>query len=657
MIAVCKHMLLTEAVKELRITEGIMQKLLTVSVLSLATVLTGCGKSGDQADSPNVVTAQRVAAFKLPTPVASADGAASCARNEQLAGGRNYRVELTSASGEPIVFQVIEPKVINCTAGNPLMLHGHGFGGSRETAPEGGFLERLQDNGYAVISIDQRGFGESGGTVRVMDPNFEGRDLLQILDWAEDNLDYLAHDRRADRSFNLVVGTTGGSYGGMYQLLLHNMDREKQRLDVLTPNITPHDLRYSLNPGGTVKSAWALLLVVGGEVGATQPLIQGLDPVIKETLLRGAVFNRIDVGALPFFYYHSAKYFLDARPVSEQDPINFVLGPLSGSTAYEVDAVKPAPIDILFTQGMRDGLFNFNEAWENYKGYAALGGDVRLFTHESGHILPGTDTVLSQLGPLNMVLDPILGGLNSVGVSLPDLQGPAGSENCGVLNRDDVVLAFLNEKLNPPSAESISAEVTSGLALLQDKVCLSVAESDAEWVDVDVIEASTDPVTLPATLLPVPNSVLGLTSLLAPTFIEVLPPAPGRVLAGIGKLDVELSIPGLPLNGCDIANMIPAALAGLLPATGCDAIIHVGWGVRNGMAAPRLIDEQITPLRGLGSHSVDMVGVGERIADDESVGLLVYGYNLQFLSSLSRDLLVPAVSITGTVRPPLLGGN
>ena len=305
--------------------------------------------------------------------------------------------------------------------------------------------------------------------------------------------------------------------------------------------------------------------------------------------------------------------------------------------------MKPLPVDVLFTQGMRDTLFNFNEAWNNFTGYQALGGDVRLFTHESGHILPGTDTVISQLGPLNMALDPLLGGLNSVGVSLPELQAPAGQNEYGELTRDDVTLAFLNEKLTPPSAETIKSEVLAGLELMKDRVCLSVGDQDAEWVAFDAIEANADAVELPATLIPVPNSVLGVTSLLAPTFI--------------GKLEVNLAIPGVPLNGCDVANMLPAVLAGILPATGCDAIIHVGWGARSGMSAPRLIDEQLTPLRGLGSHQIDMVGVAERIADDESVGLLVYGYNLQFLTSLSRDLLVPAVSITGTVKPPLLGAN
>ncbi len=44
------------------------------------------------------------------------------------------------------------------------MLHGHGFGGSRSLSGFDDYLEA----GFTVISIDQRGFGESTGTVRVM---------------------------------------------------------------------------------------------------------------------------------------------------------------------------------------------------------------------------------------------------------------------------------------------------------------------------------------------------------------------------------------------------------------------------------------------------------------------------------------------------------
>lgn len=645
-----------------------------VSVSLLAVLLSACGGSdsgspavvatantptpqaGPEEEPPVPVVARRLPAWQTPgltlAEVDSQAVTASCRASRALAGGANYQVLLTSASGETISFQVMEPGNVDCVTGHPLVLHGHGFGGQRETDPTGTQLQRLLDNGYAVISIDQRGFNESSGTVRVMDPNFEGRDLLQILDWAESHLDYLAHDRQPGGDFNLAAGATGGSYGGMYQLLLHNIDPQ-HRLDVLTPDITPHDLTYSLSPNGTIKSAWALLLVVGGESGANQPLLAGLDPAIKETLLRGAVFNVIHQGALPFFYYHSAAYFLDALPAEQQAPMDFLTAPIAGGLEYEFAALQPEPVDILFSQGIRDTLFNFNEGWQNFQGYRALGGDVRLMGHESGHILPEIAGLLDQLGPLAEGVAPLQDLLNSLGLDLPELQQAGGAAACGDLGRDDAVLVFLNEKLEPPRAEQVAEDVIAAVDRLQEEICLPLKDGDAVWRTVNQIDDENRvQATVAATPVPVPNSLLGLTGLLAPTFIplENLPDDLVGV-AGIGALDVTLSLPllGVPAY-CDEAVDLPEEL----PATGCDAIVHVGWGARIGSAAPRLIDDQITPLRGLGHHQVDMVGVAEALEEGEELGLLVYGYHLQYLSSLSRDVLVPAVNISGTVQVPVL---
>ena len=71
------------------------------------------------------------------------------------------------ASTDTLVVQVMEPAELTAGESYPLVLHGHGYGGSRDTAPST-FQQRLRDAGYYVISIDQRGFGESSGTVRVM---------------------------------------------------------------------------------------------------------------------------------------------------------------------------------------------------------------------------------------------------------------------------------------------------------------------------------------------------------------------------------------------------------------------------------------------------------------------------------------------------------
>ena len=65
--------------------------------------------------------------------------------------------------------------------------------------------------------------------------------------------------------------------------------------------------------------------------------------------------------------------------------------------------------------------------------------------------------------------------------------------------------------------------------------------------------------------------------------------------------------------------MSPIGLAGLEP--GCDPMLFIGLGVnRNG--AWRLIDDQVTPVRGFGKRHVELTGVAERLAEGESLGLM-----------------------------------
>lgn len=665
---------------------GTRKLLRLVAVTALVGALAACGASSTSSNDNNnnagagggsPTSTASVAAYQAPgvviSPEVGSSNEASCKNKRNLAGGRHYQVTLTSASNQTISFEVMEPKSINCKEGNPLVLQGHGFGGSRTVDPSGTFLERLQNNGYAVVSIDQRGFGQSGGTVRVMDPNFEGRDLLRILDWVESHLDYLAHREKSDGSYNLVAGSIGGSYGGMYQLLLNNIDA-KHRLDVLAPDITPHDLRYSLNPNGVIKTGWDLVLVAGGELGSASsgahvPLLEGLDPVIKETLIRGGVFNVFPEGSMPFFYYHSAAYFLDAKPADAQDAQEFLLSPLSGGLGYDYPAIKPEPVDILFTQGFRDTLFNFNDGWANFLAYRALGGDVRLMTHESGHILPVSVQTLfaaAPEGPLQDSAAQLTTALAQLPLNIPEFQAPAGSANCGALNKDDATLAFFNAKLKPPTPEAIPEEVLSGLEDLRHNICVSLTPAAGSTAAHSVMVKLTDfqapgdfggaskrtVVSVNAPLIPTGNGVLGLLSPALPTFVPLTLPETAanlRTVAGIGELDISVN-PSLPISGCALTALLP----GEIPVRGCDSIIWIGLAAKKGAGAVRLLDDQLTPVRGLGAHTLDMTGVAELLQEGEVLGLAIYGFHPQYPISISRDVLVPAVNVTGQVALPLM---
>jgi len=637
--------------------------------------------------------------------------APACSENAQQprAGGGIYSVNLQSASGANIAFTVLEPAEFNCAQGNPLVLEGHGYGGSRATAPRG-IMSNLIEAGAGVISIDQRGFGESGGTVRVLDPDFEGQDLLQILDWAEANLDWLRYasdEPVGEREFNMVAGATGGSYGGGYQMLIHNIDPLK-RLDALTPDIAWNDLRYSLNPGGaygienfeaaegnvepvgTVKSGWALLLVAGGESGSLQPKLQAGDPtavlssgqdnLIRETLLRGSTANRFPEGALEFFRYHSPSYWCDAEAPGAQ---TFLQSEVTPGLAPKT----PDPVDILFTQGFRDTLFNFNDALHNFSCYRALESsegkkaDVRLLTHQSGHILPLSPSMVPGLADLTE--QGAQNGLNEI-----EFQKPGGPFACGDLAIPEAQFAFLVEKLfTAQEAAAIKNASESNafnqLAANKGKVCLSLnddvgqgtaSENAAVWVNENTLfdklapkakglptESAIDPVAIDFTPGADPLSVLtsAATGILrypfAPAVMPIELPSGVSTIAGVPTATFEIA-PAVDMVMNPVCSeiyaataMSPVGLLGLEP--GCDPILFVGLGV-NRDGAWRLIDDQVTPIRGFGKRHVELTGVAERLAEGETLGLLVYGYHPQYLATASRDLLTPLVALRGSLNLP-----
>jgi pimeloyl-ACP methyl ester carboxylesterase len=287
--------------------------------------------TGDNSDScPNTETGQP--SNNLGCSASQFDHA-SCEGNFKIEGGRSYQVILpftdTNNSQQRISFQIMEPTSFDCDnadkGAHPLMMHGPGYSSSRK---ESGF-DNYRADGYTVISWDPRGFGDSSGSVKAMDPEFEGRYLIGVLDWIEQNLDYLAWRNESTQAFisrptdrtsiaggdNLVVGSQGGSYGGAYQLLLISVD-PKKRLDAIAPDITWYDMRAALNPGDVIKTAWGSLLAVGGtSTGYTSLFAEetlntdndvvdnGPDPFIQETLTRALATNEWPRQSLDWFEY------------------------------------------------------------------------------------------------------------------------------------------------------------------------------------------------------------------------------------------------------------------------------------------------------------------------------------------------------------------
>jgi hypothetical protein len=619
---------------------------------------------------------------------------ASCDITTRLEGGRSYQVVLpftdSNGSQQRISFQILEPTTFKCDnadqGAHPLMMHGPGYSMGRKTS---GF-ETYREDGYTVISWDPRGFGDSTGSAKVMDPEYEGQYLIHVLDWIEQNLDYLAWRNESTQEFsprpingisiaggdNLLVGAQGGSYGGGYQLLLIAVD-PKKRLDAIAPDMTWYDLRDALNPGDVIKTVWgSALTVLGTSFGyASLPtketlnednlpqeapsednnvLFSGQDPFVQETFVRALATNKWSRQSLNWFEYRGGfgawckasglpslpypSYVVDADDMLDQtDSDNtpdktyrmgegerlghgeFLVNPGNYPSQYLNG------LDVLLTQGMIDTLFHFNQAWWNHQCLNAAGANVSLYTHNSGHVIPYGQS--------------------------PD-KVSSDNDSCGFYKSDDQKPWF-DERLKTPNttvAEDTCFALGGSLQEEPDDTVKLAAE------DVLVFGNGNNDQFTERTVTPqtaIPNGPAG--------FLNLSASAP--VVAPLGKIQVidGAILAGIPHLTVTVSNFNGGDEAVLDCDTGCDSIIFVGLGKKIAGEVGQtfsLIDDQLQPIRGLGAHDIDLVGIAERLDKDDELAVLFYAVHPQFASSASRDLTIRAVNISGDVFLPLyVSGN
>ncbi|MEQ1440293.1 CocE/NonD family hydrolase [Fontimonas sp. SYSU GA230001] len=471
----------------------------------------------------------------------------------------------------------------------PLILHSHGWGGNRIDASDAQTnnqnadtstlysrvvdlqVKSFWDAGYAVISFDERGIADSGGAVRVMDPEYETVDAMAILDWAQANLD-LATDAGGDP----LVGTIGGSYGGGFQLLLAARDA---RVDAITPSVTWYDLNDALQPGGVLAKGWlaGLCLVAKTDQRRMDAVVQtaceeGADlPTTRygeDVVLSGAAITA-------YFREHSLAAF-ERR---HRDP---------------ADPYRMPPVHALFVQGQRDTLFSLDHAASGFAFLSELGGDVRLLTHQHGHILPAPFSTNAALGSIA----------------------------CGAHDTIAAIHAFMDAKLRGHAA------ALDGLP----RVCLSL--DDAEGIDLDAV-----PVGGAVVLTVPPTSVTGLD---------------GNVGAGTGPVFVPLAEP-IAGSGQVLAGVPTATLSVRSDVPGTIGTAFVAIGIQRGDTPPFPVDYQVQPLRSDRTHDDEALrGVAERLQPGDRVGLLIYGDFVEFEpAGQPLNFVANAVTVEGTVRLPI----
>jgi ABC-2 type transport system ATP-binding protein len=294
---------------------------------------------------------------------------------------------IISFDGTAIVYNLFEPLHPAAHSLYPI-LEGPGWGGAGETSPD----EQLLAAGYAEMTWDPRGFGQSGGVAEVDSPGAEGRDVSALIDKvltgrAEIAVDHggygrqphYVNDRRRSNTYGEpAVGMTGGSYGGGIQFATGAFDK---RVKAIVPVITWNNLNYSLWPGNVIKLGWGELLYGAGFGEGAASHVQGD--------VQGAPAG--GDGGMQTGGYDPNLHYAEVTGATLGYPDHTMLA-WYGQRSMAVYGAGPAghvpDVPTLLIQGTVDTLFNLNDAWSNYveiKGhYPAL--PVKLITFCGGHV-------------------------------------------------------------------------------------------------------------------------------------------------------------------------------------------------------------------------------------------------------------------------------
>jgi hypothetical protein len=370
--------------------------------------------AGASAQITSVLAGQTVSGSAIPCTTQS-DGVRVCQGDYSSSGGPDLR--LKSFDGTPLALYVILPPASSGPDGHyPLVVQSHGWGskasGPSNTEYFGPTGDQWARDGYAVLELTARGFGDSCGSaasrladasgclngyIRLDDDRYEVRDVQNAVGLLVD--EGIVDPAR--------IGVTGESYGGGVSLALATLKNRIMNPDgTLSPWRSPDgtplsiaaaapvipwsDLVYSLVPNGRtldsqITSPTADLNPIGIE---KQSFVSGLYALGQESgfysppgtnsqadlttwytsLNAGEPYdsNSEDLAIVKqIAQYHSSYYLLDG--------------------AYGTALEAPAPL--LIANGFTDDLFPVDEAIRYYNLDQKLypSDPISLFDFDGGH--------------------------------------------------------------------------------------------------------------------------------------------------------------------------------------------------------------------------------------------------------------------------------
>jgi len=289
-----------------------------------------------------------------------------------------HDVTVTSFDGTKIVAHWFVGKGLAPGQRAPTILEGPGWSSAGDTNSEGGGLDagtifgvpgisNFVKHGYNVLTWDPRGFGQSGGTVEIDDPRYEGRDVQALIDWvakqpeaqmdqscSSSHLKGKRHKKKhakkrpriqitcATSPDDPTIGMAGASYGGGIQLVVAGLDK---RVDAIAPTIAWHSLLTSLFPEGNIKFGWGSILEAAGVQGS----------------LQGGLSNPATAPGRQDPHFYSILANGVATGTTSQDALDWMESHGPG------DLLKRIQVPTLLLQGTVDTLFPLDEGVANFE--------------------------------------------------------------------------------------------------------------------------------------------------------------------------------------------------------------------------------------------------------------------------------------------------
>ena len=285
-------------------------------------------------------------------------------------------VEVSSPAGDPSVTLDAGLYVADgVTLPAPALLLAHGFGSDRSSLDE--TARAWAREGHVVLTWSARGFGASGGTIGLNDPDREIADVSELVD-----LLVSRPEVQQDATGDPRVALAGGSYGGGAALMAGTTE---PRLDAIVAVAAWHDLAQALSPaatGGTgvLKEQWVSLLF-------TSALLGGIDEPAPSSIPAQA--TAAGPGLCGRFDPAICALYVEAARTGVLAPEDAALLTARSPAGRLADTVAPT----LLVHAMDDTLFSLGQSLANAEELvtADVPFALRWVAGEHGG-LPGPDS-------------------------------------------------------------------------------------------------------------------------------------------------------------------------------------------------------------------------------------------------------------------------